>query len=100
STNITKLTDSSVAAGQSYSYRVRAWNFDGYSSYSNIATIFTSGAICPDFNHNGTVDVADLGAIASLWGQPAPADYDLNGDGFVTIADIEIVAALWGTSCP
>ncbi|MFZ1402994.1 MAG: hypothetical protein WAW03_07910 [Anaerolineae bacterium] len=46
------------------------------------------------------IDVADLGAIASLWGQPAPADYDLNGDGFVTIADIEIVAALWGTSCP
>ncbi|MBK6432599.1 hypothetical protein [Candidatus Amarolinea dominans] len=78
----------------------RGRNFDGYSSYSNIATIITSGGICPDFNHNGVVDVADLSAIASLWGQPAPADYDLDGDGFVTIADIEIVAALWGTSCP
>ncbi|MGB4979421.1 MAG: hypothetical protein WBR35_21995 [Anaerolineae bacterium] len=98
--NTTTLTDSSVAAGESYSYRVRALNFDGYSSYSNIATIITLGGICPDFNHNGTVDVADLSAIASLWGQPAPAGYDLDGDGFVTIVDIQMVAARWGTSCP
>ncbi|MFZ2517675.1 MAG: hypothetical protein WA089_03160 [Anaerolineae bacterium] len=46
------------------------------------------------------IDVADLSAIASLWGQPAPAGYDLDGDGFVTIADIQMVAARWGTSCP
>lgn len=97
--NITTLTDYGVAAGESYSYRVRAWNFDGYSSYSNIATIITLGGICPDFNHNGLVDVADLSAIASLWGQPAPTGYDLNGDGIITINDIQMVAALWGTSC-
>ena len=98
--NITTLTDNSVAAGESYSYRVRAWNFDGYSSYSNIATILTLGGICPDFNHNGAVDVADLSAIAGLWGQPAPAGYNLDGDGFITIVDIQMVAALWGTTCP
>lgn len=98
--NITTLTDYSVAAGESYAYRVRAWNFDGYSSYSNIATIITLGGICPDFDDNGLVDVTDLTAIASRWGQPAPAGYDLNGDGVITIADVQMVAALWGTSCP
>ncbi len=45
--NITTLTDSSAAAGQSYSYRVRAWNSDGYSSYSNTATIVTPGGPPP-----------------------------------------------------
>jgi hypothetical protein len=97
--NITTLTDYGAAAGESYSYRVRALNFDGYSSYSNIATILTLNGICPDFNLNSSVDVADLSAIASLWVQPAPTGYDLNGDGFVTLADIQLVAALWGTIC-
>jgi predicted phage tail protein len=40
---ITTLMDYNAAAGQSFSYRVSAWNFDGYSSYSNIATIITPG---------------------------------------------------------
>lgn len=98
--NITTLTDITAAAGESYSYRVRAWNADGYSSYSNVATIITLGGICPDFNQTGLVDVGDLSAIVDLWGQPAPNGYDLDGDGFVTIVDIQLVAALWGTSCP
>lgn len=33
-------TDYAVIAGQSYSYRVRAYNAGGYSPYSNIASIF------------------------------------------------------------
>jgi fibronectin type III domain protein len=37
-------TDYNAAAGQSYSYRVRAWNLaDGFSAYSNLATIVTPG---------------------------------------------------------
>ena len=43
--NITTWTDYYAAAGQSYTYRVRASNSDGYSGYSNPATIVTSGAI-------------------------------------------------------
>ncbi len=39
----TTWTDFGTAAGQSYSYRVRAWNIDGYSPYSNVASIATSG---------------------------------------------------------
>ncbi|WP_423223237.1 PQQ-binding-like beta-propeller repeat protein [Candidatus Amarolinea aalborgensis] len=61
--------------------------------------IRVDGGICPDFDHSGVIDIADLIAIAGLWGQPAPAGYDLNGDGFVTIVDIQMVAARWGTSC-
>ena len=97
--NVTTMTDISAAAGESYSYRVRAWNADGHSSYSNVATIMTLGGICPDFNQTGWVDAGDLGAIGNLWDQPAPSGYDLDEDGFVTIVDIQLVAALWGTSC-
>jgi hypothetical protein len=45
--NITTWTDYNAAAGQSYTYRVRAWNSDGYSGYSNDAGIVTPGAIPP-----------------------------------------------------
>jgi hypothetical protein len=41
--NITTWTDDNVSAGQSYSYRVRTWNSDGYSNYSNTAMIATPG---------------------------------------------------------
>jgi hypothetical protein len=43
--NITTWTDYNASAGQSYTYRVRAWNSDGYSGYSNDAAIVTSGEI-------------------------------------------------------
>jgi hypothetical protein len=43
--NITTWTDYNAAAGQSYTYRVRAWNSDGYSGYSNNAAINTPGGI-------------------------------------------------------
>jgi hypothetical protein len=45
--NVATWTDYNAAGGQSYSYRVRAWNSDGYSSYSNTATIITSGGPPP-----------------------------------------------------
>ncbi|WP_423223074.1 dockerin type I domain-containing protein [Candidatus Amarolinea aalborgensis] len=98
--NVTALTDTTVAQGVAYTYRVRARGFMGLSGPSNTATIIIPGVICPDFNHDGVVDAADLSAIASLWGQPAPAGYDLDGDGSVTIADIQMAAARWGASCP
>lgn len=43
--NITTWRDYNAAAGQSYTYRVRAWNSDGYSGYSNDAAIVTPGGI-------------------------------------------------------
>ena len=67
---------------------------------NTLATLGWGYLVTTHYTQTGLVDVADLSAIASLWGQPAPAGYDLNGDGFITIADIQMVAALWGTSCP
>jgi predicted phage tail protein len=43
--NIPSWTDYNAAAGQTYTYRVRAWNSDGYSGYSNNAAIVTPGEI-------------------------------------------------------
>ncbi|HET8669567.1 MAG TPA: fibronectin type III domain-containing protein, partial [Candidatus Saccharimonadales bacterium] len=43
--NSTTWTDYNAAAGQTYTYRVRAWNSDGYSGYSNSAAIVTSGGV-------------------------------------------------------
>jgi PKD repeat protein len=39
--NVRTYTDASAAAGQSYSYRVRASNSGGYSGYSNVVSIVT-----------------------------------------------------------
>jgi hypothetical protein len=41
--NAPTLIDNGAAAGVTYSYRVRAWNFDGFSAYSNTTTIVTPG---------------------------------------------------------
>ena len=43
--NVTTYTDSGLAASTSYSYRVRAWNTSGDSTYSNSASATTSGLI-------------------------------------------------------
>ncbi|HSL23937.1 MAG TPA: hypothetical protein VK886_20555 [Vicinamibacterales bacterium] len=44
--NVTTYTDYYVAGG-TYSYRVRAWNFGGYSGYSNVATVVVGGTSVP-----------------------------------------------------
>lgn len=43
--NVTTYTDWWVQPGETYSYRVRAWNSGGYSAYSNVATATVGGAI-------------------------------------------------------
>jgi hypothetical protein len=45
--NVTTWTDYNAAGGLSFSYRVRAWNPDGYSSYSNTVTVVTPGGPPP-----------------------------------------------------
>lgn len=40
----TSYTDSSVSANHSYTYRVRAWNARGYSSYATASTIYMTPA--------------------------------------------------------
>ena len=42
--NVTSLTDTSLNAATTYSYRVRAYNSSGISSYSNVASMTTPSA--------------------------------------------------------
>ncbi|MGB2712847.1 MAG: hypothetical protein WBC51_01615 [Vicinamibacterales bacterium] len=44
--NQTRFTDYYVGAGQTYSYRVRAWNSGGYSGYTNVTSV-TAGGVLP-----------------------------------------------------
>jgi hypothetical protein len=67
-TNIATWTDSSTAAGQNYSYRVRANNSNGYSSYSNIATIITpGGSPLPAAPSNLTAKALNKSQIKLTW---------------------------------
>ncbi|MGE5405924.1 MAG: stalk domain-containing protein [Candidatus Saccharibacteria bacterium] len=61
----TEYTDSTVSAGQSYSYRIMARNATGSSDYSNEASVSMPGAV----NANATVLVFKLGSN----------DYTVNG---------------------
>jgi predicted phage tail protein len=67
--NVTTWTDFNAAAGQSYSYRVRAWNADGYSAYSNIATIVTPGGspVPPPAPGNLTAQALNKSQIMLTW---------------------------------
>jgi hypothetical protein len=51
---------------------------------------------CPaDFDGNGLVNGADLGALLSDWGGTNPY-YDVNRDGLINGADLGELLALWG----
>jgi hypothetical protein len=49
-----------------------------------------------DYDGNGVVNGADLGALLSGWGG---SDFDLDGDGIVAGSDLGALLANWGT-CP
>ena len=68
-TNVATWTDYNALAGQSYSYRVRAWNSDGYSNYSNTATIVTPGgsSIPPPAPSNLVARAVSKSQIALTW---------------------------------
>ncbi len=55
-----------------------------------------------DINNDTFVDITDIAALASWFGQPAPMEsprYDLKPDGFVDISDITKMAAFFGQEC-
>jgi hypothetical protein len=59
---------------------------------------------CPDYNGNGSIDVADIGMVAGAWGTTVASPnwnnrYDRNNDGIVDIVDVMLVSAQFGTAC-
>ncbi len=57
-----------------------------------------SGA-CADLDASGVVDIGDLLAILTAWGNPGGPE-DLDDSGVVDFGDILIVLAQWGSLCP
>ena len=57
------------------------------------ANIIESIRIKADVNGDGVVDINDLIAVATNFGQTGPNNTDVNDDGIVDIADLLIVAA-------
>ena len=53
------------------------------------------GLCAADLDGNGMVDIDDLFAVLSAWGQSGVPE-DLNGDGSVDIDDVFFVLANWG----
>lgn len=47
STNLTSYTDTGVSAGGVYAYRVRSFNANGQSGYSNLANVTVPSGPCP-----------------------------------------------------
>lgn len=52
----------------------------------------------PDLNEDGEIDLADLNAVLSSFGQDTCLD--ATGDGVMDLADLNAVLANFGTSCP
>ncbi len=54
-------------------------------------------APCPaDVNGDQVIDVLDLLAILSAWGETGELDEDINGDGVVDVLDLLEVLSAWG----
>ncbi|MFP4052810.1 MAG: PEP-CTERM sorting domain-containing protein [Phycisphaerae bacterium] len=59
----------------------------------------TAEALAGDVDLDGTVGIADLSVMASIWqGEVDWCCGDLNGDGSVGLADLSLIASNWGNS--
>lgn len=65
--NIVNFADSSVSASTAYSYRVRAYNQNGNSTYSNVASITTPAIPLPAAPTGLTVGTITQTSIALSW---------------------------------
>ena len=89
--NVTGHQDANLSAGTRYYYRVRAYNANGDSPYSDTSD---SRTLVPgDTNGDGLVDMTDYSAWFNNYGKTGVtlADGDMNGDGTMDMGDY----ALW-----
>lgn len=82
--DVPSYTDYAAVSGQSYSYRIRAYNSGGYSAYSNIASILLAAANQPPTAVISTVPSTGV----------APLSVAFNGSGS-TDPDGTIAAWAW-----
>ncbi|MBX3359298.1 MAG: right-handed parallel beta-helix repeat-containing protein [Phycisphaeraceae bacterium] len=58
----------------------------------------TNGAVDPDFDHNGTVDVRDIATYVAAWTSgisTGSVEADTNSDGLLTPTDVAIFSSAW-----
>ncbi len=74
------------------------------SELSNVATVVTTPVKIGDINNDGSVNVADLQALAAAWGTDDSGLYenwnpsaDLNTDGSVNVGDLQILISYWNS---
>lgn len=58
-----------------------------------------SPACIADLSGDKTVNLADIVAVLSKWGQTGTLTEDINGDGIVNLGDLQNILSLWGQGC-
>lgn len=69
----------------------------GDFSSAGIARLGCAGAVSPDVDGDGVVNVTDLLAALAAWGPCDSCPEDLDGDGLVTVTDLLTILAGWGS---
>jgi hypothetical protein len=73
-----------------------AWQFCGWNIDDVELVALVCDAPCPeDINGDGVVDVLDLLAVITAWGQMGVVE-DVNLDGIVDVLDLLAVITAWG----
>jgi hypothetical protein len=92
------------ALGRPIAFRVNSIAIAPGAVWDNMRTRQVTLRHCPDFNGNGNIDIPDIVAVASRWGQHRGQagwneQFDWDGDGDVDVTDIQEVAANWSRAC-
>ncbi len=95
--------DTTSLPNGSHSIYVIVYDAAGNTKTSATITVLVDNPVGPgakngDANGDNKVDVFDLSALASHWGDTnaTRAEGDLNGDGIINIYDLSILATNWG----
>jgi subtilisin family serine protease len=99
-TNLLGFADRSVRAGNTYYYRVAAFDPAGNQSAKSAVAKVTIPSGTPkrkigDLNSDGKINIRDLSILISKWGARRSVA-DINGDGRVNIRDLSILLSRWG----
>jgi hypothetical protein len=91
-----------VLPNGSYAARIHTSLIDAFGNAMAVDQTLNFFVLAGDANHDGKVDVADLGILASNWQQTGRtfSQGDFTYDGKVDVADLGILASNWQGSLP